>query len=296
MVAIVRPYQPSVTTNPTPFSETRAPNDRSGEMLGAAISELGEAAWVMEDELATAHAYQTDAEWTDFLRQVQYGDGGNTPGYLQMKGTDAINGRDGVVSAVEAKYRELVEGLNPRVRAGAVRSMEARYQTFIRSVNTHAASSASAARAGAAAAREKVSGLAAYEALANGDIPGFEQQAAAIRASIEEDPKYIAADEDARKLMVWKRLEPLYAERIDEAMRVGGASEAMAVANQARASGYIGPSTWMNLNQQLGPQLEIESAVASVESALSFGGGTPAPEAPAPATFDYGNLPMAGSQ
>lgn len=288
MVAIVRPYQPSVVTEPQPFVAVRAPDNRTGEMLGAALSDMGDAMWVMEDELATAHAYQVDAEWTDFLRQVQYGNGDGT-GYLNAKGFDAVNGRDGIVEQVQAKYRELVESLNPRVRPGAVRSMETRYQTFIKSVNTHSVSQASAARAAASSAREKVSALAAYDALAAGDIEGFQQQAAAIRASLMDDPAFARADEDGQRIMIWKKLEPLYKQYVDEVVRTQGAAAGLTAAEQAYADGNIGPSTVMDTRQRLEEAAEIEGALSSVDAAIASGNVV------TPGAFDTGAGTSTGS-
>jgi hypothetical protein len=272
MVAIVRQLQPTQVTRATPFVERRAATSgRAGEMLGSALSEMGGALWEMEDELATAHAYQVDAEWTDFLRRVQHGDGEGDQGFYGLKGVDAINAREGVVGTVQEKYRELVESLNPRVRAATVRSMEARYQSFIKTANTFTAGQATAARRGAAEARDRVSRLAAYDALAAGDIEGFDMQVAAIRAQIEEDPKYLAADEDGRRLMIWKQLEPLYKEYIDEVVRTDGASAALAVAEQGYSSGVIGPSTVMDARQKLGEAAEVEGALAAANAAINTG-------------------------
>jgi len=162
MVAIVRRYEPREFVRATPPREV-TPAQTSAGALGAALGELGDAAWTFEDEIATAHAYQTDAEWTDFLRVTMHGDGQEAQGYLATRHGDAVSGREGLLQSVQSRYREMVSALNPRVRAATVRSMESRYQTVIGQINRHAQSQARAATA-AASSRRTGSARAAFEA------------------------------------------------------------------------------------------------------------------------------------
>jgi hypothetical protein len=277
-------------------------------MLGSALSEMGGALWEMEDELATAHAYQTDAEWTDFLRRVQHGDGEGDQGFYGLKGVDAINAREGVVGAVQEKYQELVESLNPRVRAATVRSMEARYQSFIKTANTFTAGQASVARSGAQASREKASILAAYYAIANGDNEEYNTQIAAVRAQIEESDRYRNATPMEQRAMMFGALENVTKRYIDHVKDTQGEEAAMIVLQAAYADASIGPSTFSDTRDVLLKVIANKGVSTNVDSML-FGSAPPA-AGPAPTTaptlspntagnvfdapVDSGSLPISG--
>lgn len=192
MVAIVRRYTPQVTEQATPAREVRAPQTAVGE-LGRAFDDLGEAAWTYEDELATAHAYQVDAEFTDFMRVTMHGDGPegeSNSGYLAMQGMDATNALGDVVERVRSRYSELVSSLNPRVRAATVRSLETRYQSFLGQANRHAEAQARAARA-AAASRRTGAAAAAVQATARDYMVaaalGDDTEMAALEGAIADE-------------------------------------------------------------------------------------------------------------
>ena len=162
MVATIRMYEPGVVERRSSVVPTQAAQTSVG-LLGEGLQQAGDAAWTFEDEIATAHAYQTDAEWNDFLRVTMHGDGEGTPGYLNSEMGDAVGGREGMIEALNSRYQDLVSSLNPRVRPGAVRSMESRYQTVLNQINQHAETQARRSTAAAASGRA-ASAAAAMEA------------------------------------------------------------------------------------------------------------------------------------
>jgi hypothetical protein len=185
MVAIVRRYDPREVERATPPRQVTAPQTSVGA-LGDALGDLGEAAWTFEDEIATAHAYQIDTEFTQFLTTAMSGDGTENTGYLSQRGLDATGALPDLVESVRTRYQQMVQSLNPRVRPQTVRSMETRYQTFLRQANRHATAQASAGRAAAGAARANASRDAAIRAGIMGDTEAFTENLAAIEATAAE--------------------------------------------------------------------------------------------------------------
>lgn len=182
MVAIIRQYDPQVVEQRSPVVPVQATRS-AADGLGEAMQDFGSAAWRVEEHIATAHAYQVDADWANFMRETMHGDGSDGSGYLNSRGMDAVNGREALLESVQARYAQMVESLNPLVRPATVRSLEARYQTFLGQVNNHAAAQARAATAGAAASRSAASREAAIRAGILGDTEGFEMNIAAIEAT-----------------------------------------------------------------------------------------------------------------
>lgn len=185
MVAIIRTYDPQVVEERSPVVPVTAPRTAAGG-LGEAMQDFGQAAWSVEESIATAHAYQVDADWANFLRETMRGNGEEGTGYLNTRYGDAVNGRESVIEQVQARYSELVESINPLVRPGAVRSMESSYQTFLSQVNSHAEAQArAAASAGAASRRAALQEMEREYAIAG--LTGDSEMMAHLDAAIAEE-------------------------------------------------------------------------------------------------------------
>lgn len=182
MVAIVRRYEPSVVEQRSTVVPVQAAQTSIGA-LADGLQAVGDAAWNAEDEIATAHAYQVDADFTDFMRITMDGDGEGAAGYLASRGMEAVAGRETVLEQVQSRYRQMVESLNPRVRPATVRSLETRYQAFLGQVNRHADAQRRAAVAAAGVRRDEASRNAAIRAGILGDMDGFNTALAAIEGT-----------------------------------------------------------------------------------------------------------------
>ena len=223
MAAIIQTYQPREVdrvVSPTPVQAGQTALGNLAEGMG----QIADAAWTFEDELATAHAYQVDTEFSNLLRETM--DNPET-GYRQTRGMAAVERGQQVLQDVQTRYREMVGHLNPRVREATLRSLESRWQTFVSAVQSHSTAQARAGVAGASRARISAATEDAAIAILNGDADAYANAELTVRATVEESAAYLAAEPAAQERMLREALSPLHTSVIDVVGAEQGARAAL---------------------------------------------------------------------
>lgn len=230
MVAIVQTYQPREVDrvfSPTPV---QAGQTAMGN-LAQGMTDIADAAWTFEDELATAHAYQVDTEFSTLLRETM--DNPET-GYRQTRGLTAVQRGQEVLQEVQQRYRAMITDLNPRVREATLRSMEGRWQTFVSAVQSHSRAQARAGAAAASRARIEAAQEDGIRAILAGDPAGYETAMGVVRATIEDSPAYQAADPAERDRLMRNATSDLHVATLDVVASEQGARAALAYLDEHR--------------------------------------------------------------
>lgn len=102
--------------------------------LGEGLGRVGDSLEFWADEVATAEAKQADAQLTEQINGLLYGEGG----FMYAEGGNAVAMREGVNQELDKFYKTTMDGLSPIARSKGETALRARLNSFQTRVNERA--------------------------------------------------------------------------------------------------------------------------------------------------------------
>tara|TARA_R110000850_G_scaffold23358_1_gene69066 strand:- start:3141 stop:5297 length:2157 start_codon:yes stop_codon:yes gene_type:complete len=133
MVALIKTYQRTEGLRAiAPVNAKASTADLAPIAQG--VSQVGDTAFEVQDEIDTATAKVADNQYADLIRSTLYDD---QTGFMYTQGGTSVAQRESVGERLETEQKRILEGLHPSARSRAGASLTARYQRSLQQVDQH---------------------------------------------------------------------------------------------------------------------------------------------------------------
>lgn len=107
---------------------------QGGQYLAQGLQDVGTVAFEWQDEIDTADAKKADADFTNKVNSLLYDP---DAGYLNARGSGAINSRQPAVEGLEKARDSILGAMSPSARRKAEASLRTRYEQAANRINDH---------------------------------------------------------------------------------------------------------------------------------------------------------------